>query len=208
MQKINNYGEILSQILKPYSTILNFKTGKIRECKDKRQVKLSDLKDFFHNREVVDLIISKGKDPVVYEVFEQTQPESDGQINFGVTFLYPGKVGREYYLTKGHYHVKETTAELYVGLSGEGIMLMQTKEGQFSSLPIKPGTMVYVPPFWAHRTVNIGKGKLAFFFAYPSDSGHDYGTIRQKGFVKLVIEEKGKPKIIDNPKFVDLKLDD
>lgn len=173
----------------------------MKQFKEKKQVKLSDLRDFFYDREAVDRILSKGEDRVVYEVFEQAQPELDGQINFGVTFLYPGRVGSEYHLTKGHYHVKETTAELYVGLLGEGIMLMQTKNGQFSSLPIRPGNIVYVPPFWAHRTVNVGKGKLAFFFVYPSDSGHDYGTIRPKGFVKLVIEEKDKPKIIDNPKF-------
>ncbi|MDW8022894.1 MAG: glucose-6-phosphate isomerase [Nitrososphaerota archaeon] len=168
--------------------------------KDKRQVKLSDLRDFFCDREAVDKILKTG-DPVVYEVFEYSQPEVDGQINFGVTVLYPGKVGNEYFLTKGHYHTKENTAELYVGLKGDGIMLMQTKDGQLSSLSIKPGYVVYVPPFWAHRTINVGKKKLTFFFVYPSDSGHDYGTIKEKGFAKLVIEERGKPKIVDNPRF-------
>lgn len=170
--------------------------------KDKRQVKLSDLRDFFYNREAVDKILKSG-DPVVYEVFEHSHPEVDGQINFGVTVLYPGKVGNEYYLTKGHYHTKETTAELYLGLKGVGIMLMQTKDGQLSSLSIKPGHVIYVPPFWAHRTINVGKEILTFFFVYPSDSGHDYGTIKDKGFAKIVIEERGKPKIIDNPKFKD-----
>lgn len=191
----------MSQVLKPYSTVLNFKVGIMESFKDKRQIKLSDLKDFFYNREAVNEILTKGKDPVVYEVFENPQPEVDGQINFGVTILYPGKVGDEYYLTKGHYHTKETTAELYVGLKGEGIMIMQTKNGQLSTLPIRPGHVIYVPSFWAHRTVNVGKGKLTFFFVYPSDSGHDYGTIREKGFAKMVIEEKGKPKVVDNPKF-------
>jgi glucose-6-phosphate isomerase len=87
-----------------------------------------------------------------------------------------------------------------MGLKGEGIMLMQTKDGQSSSLPLKPDHIIYVPPFWAHRTINVGEKKLTFFFVYPSDSGHDYGTIREKGFAKMVIEEKGKPKIVDNPK--------
>jgi glucose-6-phosphate isomerase len=179
---------------------LNFEAGKIESFKDKRQIKLSDLRDFFYDREAVDEILSKGKNPVVYEVFEHSQPEVDGQLNFGVTVLYPGKVGNEYYLTKGHYHTKETTPEIYVGLKGEGIMLMQTKDGQSSSLPLKPDHIIYVPPFWAHRTINVGEKKLTFFFVYPSDSGHDYGTIREKGFAKMVIEEKGKPKIVDNPK--------
>jgi glucose-6-phosphate isomerase len=188
-------------MLKPYSTVLNFKTGTIELFKDKRQVKLSDLRDFFYDYEAVDRMLSQGKDPVVYEVFENSQPEVEGQINFGVTVLNPGKIGREYYLTKGHFHTKENTAELYVGLTGEGMMIMQTKDGQPEILKIQPGHVIYVPPFWAHRTINVGRSKLTFFFVYPSDSGHDYGTIREKGFAKIVIEKEGKPIIVENPKF-------
>ncbi|MEM2319342.1 MAG: glucose-6-phosphate isomerase [Candidatus Bathyarchaeia archaeon] len=190
----------MPQILKPYSTVLDFEAGLMESFKDKRRVKLSDLRDFFYDRGAVDKILKK-EDPVVYEVFEHPQPEVDGQMNFGVTVLYPGKVGNEYFLTKGHYHTKEAAAELYVGLKGEGIMLMQTKDGQSSTLPINPGHVVYIPPFWAHRTINVGKEKLTFFFVYPSDSGHDYETIKEKGFAKMVIEERGKPKIVDNPRF-------
>jgi len=192
----------LSQILKPYSTILDFKTGVIKSYKKEAQVKLSVLREFFNDREAVDQILSSGVDLIIYEYFEHSQPEVEGHINFGVTTVYPGKVGKEYHLTRGHYHAKENAAELYIGLTGEGIMIMQTKDGQVVNLPIRPGDVVYVPPFWAHRTVNIGKEKLSFFFAYPSDAGHDYEVIRQKGFAKLVVEEEGQPKVVDNPKFI------
>ena len=192
----------MSQILKPYSTVLNFETGVIESFKKKVQVKLSGLREFFNDRETADQVLSSGEDPLVYEVFEHSQPEVNGQINFGLTILYPGKVGKEYYLTRGHYHTKENAAELYIGLAGEGMMIMQTKDGEVAHLPIRPGDVIYVPPFWAHRTVNVGKEKLSFFFAYPSDAGHDYEVIRQKGFAKLVIEEEGQPKVVDNPKFI------
>jgi len=188
--------------LKPYSTVLNFETGVIESFKKKVQVKLSGLREFFNDRETADQVLSSGEDPLVYEVFEHSQPEVNGQINFGLTILYPGKVGKEYYLTRGHYHTKENAAELYIGLAGEGMMIMQTKDGEVAHLPIRPGDVIYVPPFWAHRTVNVGKEKLSFFFAYPSDAGHDYEVIRQKGFAKLVIEEEGQPKVVDNPKFI------
>jgi len=188
--------------LKPYSTILDFKTGVIKSYKKEAQVKLSVLREFFNDREAVDQILSSGVDLIIYEYFEHSQPEVEGHINFGVTTVYPGKVGKEYHLTRGHYHAKENAAELYIGLTGEGIMIMQTKDGQVVNLPIRPGDVVYVPPFWAHRTVNIGKEKLSFFFAYPSDAGHDYEVIRQKGFAKLVVEEEGQPKVVDNPKFI------
>ena len=192
----------MSQTLKPYSTILDFKTGVIKSYKKEAQVKLSVLREFFNDREAVDQILSSGVDLIIYEYFEHSQPEVEGHINFGVTTVYPGKVGKEYHLTRGHYHAKENAAELYIGLTGEGIMIMQTKDGQVVNLPIRPGDVVYVPPFWAHRTVNIGKEKLSFFFAYPSDAGHDYEVIRQKGFAKLVVEEEGQPKVVDNPKFI------
>jgi len=120
----------LSQTLKPYSTILDFKTGVIKSYKKEARVKLSVLREFFNDREAVDQILSSGEDPVVYEYFEHSQPEVEGQINFGVTTMYPGKVGKEYYLTRGHYHAKENATELYMGLTGEGIMIMQTKDGE------------------------------------------------------------------------------
>jgi len=39
------------------------------------------------------------------------------------------------------------------------------------------------------------------FFAFRADAGHDYGTIEEKGFRKLVVEEYGKVAVIDNPKW-------
>jgi glucose-6-phosphate isomerase len=103
-------------------------------------------------------------------------------------------------MTRGHYHAKEC-AEVYVGLIGEGIMIMQTKNGDSTYLPLRPGFVVYVPPSWAHRTVNVGENILSFLFVYQSNSGHDYETIRQTGFAKIVLEDEGQPKVVDNPKF-------
>jgi len=68
-------------------------------------------------------------------------------------------------------------------------------------LDLKPGSIGYVPPGWGHRTINTGSEKLVFFFIYPSDSGHDYELVKEKGFAKIVIEENGVPKVVDNPRF-------
>jgi len=84
----------LSQTLKPYSTILNFKTGAIKSFKKEAQVKLSVLREFFNDREAVDQILSSGVNPIIYEYFEHSQPEVEGQINFGVTTLIPVKLER------------------------------------------------------------------------------------------------------------------
>ena len=59
-----------------------------------------------------------------------------------------------------------------------------------------------MPPRWAHRSVNTGEREdLVTFFVYPGDAGHDYGTIEQQGFRKLVVEIDGQPQVVDNPRW-------
>ena len=42
---------------------------------------------------------------------------------------------------------------------------------------------------------------LVTFFVYPGHAGHDYGTIEQQGFRKLVVEQNDQPVVIDNPRW-------
>jgi glucose-6-phosphate isomerase len=103
-------------------------------------------------------------------------------------------------MTKGHFHVKRDRAEVYLGLSGEGYLLLQTDAGEVSSVPMQAGTVAYVPPYWAHRTVNTGAEPFIFFAVWPGDSGHDYGTIEKIGFAKIMVERNGTVTLLDNPK--------
>ena len=66
---------------------------------------------------------------------------------------------------------------------------------------LKPGDALYVPGRWAHRSINTGSEPLVMFFVYRGDAGHDYGTIEEKGYRKLVLEQDGKPVLVDNPKW-------
>ena len=45
-----------------------------------------------------------------------------GGLFFGITRIMPGKVGNEYFMTKGHFHRNEDTAEFYWGVEGEGVL--------------------------------------------------------------------------------------
>ena len=47
---------------------------------------------------------------------------------------------------------------------------------------MRPGTVAYVAPCWAHRTVNTGSEPFVFLAVYHGDAGHDYGTIETEGF--------------------------
>jgi len=141
------------------------------------------------------------EDPVIYEFYELGAPEQPGDVAFGSSITYPGKVGDEYFMTKGHFHTILDTAEVYYTLSGEGYMLVENPEGDWDAFPLSAGQAVYVPKRYAHRSINTGSVPLVTFFAFRGDAGHDYGTIEDKGYRKLIVERDGKPAIIDNPKW-------
>jgi glucose-6-phosphate isomerase len=146
-------------------------------------------------------MLSRG-DSVLYEVYEATRPAEIGELMSGLSVVHPGKVGNEYFMTKGHFHTELMTAEIYYCLKGEGMMIMETPEGNWAVEPLSPGRILYVPPGWAHRSVNISlNDDLMTFFVYPANAGHDYGSIEIHGFRKLAIESNGKPQIIDNPRW-------
>lgn len=168
--------------------------------KSKVERYLSDMQEHFMDRQAAKEILSSGRNPLIYIVYEITREER-GELNVGCTVIYPGKIGDEYYFTKGHFHKDPLTGEIYIGVSGEGLILMQDKSGAFSVGEMETGTIVYVPPGFAHRTVNTGKTELVFLAVYPSDAGHDYETIMRTGFAKVVVERGGKPTLIDNPNY-------
>ena len=142
-------------------------------------------------------------DTLLYEVYEISRPESSSELLNGISIVHPGKVGDEYAMTKGHFHRALETSEIYFCLKGHGYMVMETPEGDWAVEELRPGTVLYVLPRWAHRSVNVSPDEdLITFFAYPGYAGHDYGTIEDRGFRKLVVERDGNPAIVDNPRWV------
>ncbi len=162
--------------------------------------RLSQMKDMYCDVEAAEKILET-EDPLIYEFYELGCPEREGDLLFGTTRLYPGKVGNEYFMTKGHFHTRLATAEVYYTLDGEGYMVMENPDGDTIEMPLRKGEAVYVPRCYAHRSVNTGNKPLVLFFTFAADAGHDYGTIETKGYHKLVVEKDGKPTIIDNPKW-------
>jgi glucose-6-phosphate isomerase len=162
--------------------------------------RLSAMEGQYLDRQAFKAMLSQ--DPVLYEVYEIRRPESAGELMSGITMVHPGKVGEEYFMTKGHFHTVLDAAEIYYCLKGQGAMVMETPEGESAIEELRPGRVLYVPPRWAHRSVNTGQhDNLMMFFAYPANAGHDYGTIEQQGFRKLVVERDGRPQVIDNPRW-------
>jgi glucose-6-phosphate isomerase len=162
---------------------------------------LSALQGTFLDDEALNKMLEHD-DPLVYEVYEIKRPEEEGELALGVSVVHPGQVGSEFFMTKGHFHSVLETAEVYYCLQGEGFMVMETPEGDTSVAALHPGTVLYVPPRWAHRSVCTSRqGDLVTLYVYPAHAGHDYGTIEQQGFRKLVIDSGNGIEFVDNPRW-------
>ncbi len=191
--------KMTEKVLKPFTIDFDLITG-YSQAKNSTKRPLSKMKGMYADDVAFDSAI-QNDDPLVYEFYELDLPETPGNLLFGTSIVYPGKVGDEYFMTKGHFHTILDTGEVYYCLSGYGAMLMENPEGDWDIQYFSPGKAVYVPPRYAHRSINLGNETLVTFFTFRADAGHDYGTIETKGYRKLVVERDGKPEIIDNPKW-------
>lgn len=151
----------------------------------------SDMRGHYVDGDALERLIADG-DPVHYEVFEVPVPEDPGQLMYCISKLQPGLVADECFMTKGHYHTVAGTAEIYLCLGGAGYMLMKTADGLCASEEMTRGRMVYVPPHWAHRSVNTGDEPLVSFCVYPGNAGHNYGDIEEEGFPNRIFRRDGQ----------------
>ncbi|MFD1414369.1 glucose-6-phosphate isomerase [Oceanobacillus jeddahense] len=185
----------------PFTLFFDLANGKSNEKESSKRY-VSNMKGIFHNEAALQQVVDE-EDRLVYEFYELDLPQTEGNILFGTSIVYPGKVGDEYNMTKGHFHTILDTGEVYYCISGQGLLLMENPEGDWDTGEFKPGNAVYTPGRYAHRSINTGDEPLVTFFAFRADAGHDYGTIETKGFRKLVVERDGKPEVIDNPNWKD-----
>ncbi|HET7727637.1 MAG TPA: glucose-6-phosphate isomerase family protein [Candidatus Limnocylindrales bacterium] len=140
-------------------------------------------------------------DELVYRVLGIPVPETNSEIQCSTTILEPGLVGDEYFMTKGHFHEVRDRSEVYLGLAGEGRLLLATEDGQHRVEPLRSGTVNYIPGGWAHRSINVGSEPLVFFAVYVGDAGHDYGTIEERGFPVRVVRGEAGPVVVPNERY-------
>lgn len=156
---------------------------------------LSDLQNCFADN----LAYTKAcqqKDSLVYWVDSIDPANGPGDMHYGIGTLMPGKIGNEYFMTKGHLHSWREAAEIYIGLQGEGVMLLEDERtGESEIVPLKKGSIVYVPGYTAHRTMNTENEKLVYIGIYPAKAGHDYGSIAKDNFKYKVIEGENGPQM-------------
>ena len=124
----------------------------------------------------------------VYDVEMFDSPEADGALYVGVTHLYPGKVGNEYFMTRGHFHQRREQGEVYFGLRGSGVLLLQNEQGDVRLEKVTPGSVHIIPGFTAHRLINTGAETLSALAVWPCSAGHDYSAL-SGGFALRITAE-------------------
>lgn len=179
----------------PFATEFNLAEGIMQEPDTRIRRMTSEMRGYYTDDDALEELIRQG-DPIHYEVFEKDIPEIYGHLRVCISKVFSGTVGDEFFMTKGHYHTVVETAELYFTLRGEGYMLMKTSAGQSVPERMVPGRMVYVPPCWAHRSINTGDEALISLCVYPGEAGHNYGDIEKEGFPQRIINRNGKIEIV------------
>jgi len=156
---------------------------------------LKDLSGVFKEE---DVRLQMDQSCTVYEVgcYFPVADGKKGGLFWGVTRIFPGKVGEEYFMTRGHFHAEPDTAEFYFGISGEGILLCMDEEGNSWAENMRPNSLHYIAGCIAHRVANTKDEPLVFGACWPSDAGHDYETINKKGFSARLMEREGKSVLI------------
>jgi glucose-6-phosphate isomerase, archaeal len=177
---------VTAALVDPFSLALDLESGALEPHTTRIERRVSDLRGAFADADALERLVAEG-DPVVYEVLQYDVPEEIGQLICCTTVIRPGTVGGEFFMTKGHYHAERGTGEVYVGLAGRGYLVLMTEEGRSAATPMVRGTVAYVPPRWAHRTVNTGDEPFVFFAVYPGQAGHDYVAIEKTGFARRVL---------------------
>jgi glucose-6-phosphate isomerase len=158
---------------------------------------LSSMKGAFLDQAAAEQILAK-EDPLIVEVFMAPVPAGPGFLMANINVVYPGKVGNEFYMTKGHIHDDPIHApEIYITLRGTGKLVLQTLEGKFHMADMQPGAINYIPAPWAHRCVNCGDEPLVYLGIFPANTRRDY-SFDSSNFKKRIVAQDGQVVAVDN----------
>lgn len=176
--------QFYEQPLQPFAISFDFAAATLEPTGPTLERRMSDLEGLFADHEQW-RAAAEGDNLVVYSVVSSPVPEADRELPQSITTINPGTVSGEFFMTKGHQH-PNAQGEIYLGLTGRGGLL--TFDGYDTRfLEINPGTVGYIPPGWAHRSINTGDTPYSFLAVYPGGAGHDYGWVLSHGMGKRVL---------------------
>lgn len=185
-------------MIEPHAIAINALTGRMSTETGRYQKDLADLRHLFADQVACDELIRQRGNVHVYEVMEYREPGSD--LIFGTTTILPGQVGDEFFMTRGHFHARADLGEIYNTTSGEGLLLLRSRDFQTRSIEMRPGNCAFIPPGWAHRSVNTGTSSLVFFWCCNPASGADYDDVVKHGMGLRAFRDTGRVVLKASPK--------
>lgn len=184
-------GTLMTALREPGILTVDTLSGVLEGATGRYEKRLSDLAGLYADEAAFSGLAASRGGEVVYDVTDYKPTTSSGDMIVGVTRMSPGKVGAEYFMTRGHIHARPNRPEIYYGERGRGVMLLESPDGGIRAVEIGPRTICFVPPFWIHRSVNVGDDDLVMTFAYPADSGQDYDIIARAGGMRSRVVDDG-----------------
>lgn len=170
---------------------LDLKTGRFLGQAPQSVRRLGEIAEIFATPPLIE------DDPIVYETYGcPAEVEGEAQMLYATTILYPGQVGDEYYMTRGHFHKRQDRGEFMLTLAGEGALILMDRAGETTLEALSPGTTVHIEGTHAHRVANTGTEPLVFIVTWMSDCGHDYETIRKHGFAGRLVKRDNCPELV------------
>ncbi|MGK7397423.1 MAG: glucose-6-phosphate isomerase family protein [Candidatus Cyclobacteriaceae bacterium M3_2C_046] len=184
-----------SEIINPLVAFNNNHGDLIGEPVQQTARRLKDLAGVFKNEEARTKL---DQEQLVYEVqaFFPVPEGKQGGLFFGNSTIYPGRVGQEYYMTKGHFHAMIDRAEYYWCIEGEGVLILMDQNRKTWGEKMNPGSLHYIPGKIAHRVANTGTSRLRFGACWPADAGHDYESIAREGFGARLLAINETPTLV------------
>ncbi|MCS7105755.1 MAG: hypothetical protein NZ942_00330 [Candidatus Aenigmarchaeota archaeon] len=132
------------------------------------------------------------------EIFEKTRIASDlTLLKFGV---YSDSKEGELFSTYGHAHETYCGEVYYVIKNNCFVVLSEKQTFRTFIIKLKEKDFLFVHPKFYHRTV-CWKKDVLFATFYPEVAGHDYSSIKNKGFPFHLFLTKNKLEIRANQNF-------
>src|SRR5689334_6038062 len=102
------------KIMDPVSMQVDVAAGTLTGGSGRYEKRLSDLAGIYGDEAAFAALLAQG-DAVVYAVEDLKPNTAPGDMIFGITRMAPGRVGREYFVTRGHIHARANRPEIYYG---------------------------------------------------------------------------------------------
>jgi glucose-6-phosphate isomerase len=144
----------------------------------------------------------------IYRVYRDLpDPDQPAGMRTDMTVVPPGKIGKEFAKTHGHYHIGEG-AEPYKLLQGSGMLLLQKPDFDLSGveavrlvkLPLNQ--VVEVPSGWGHTLINIGNETLVALNYQNPEVKEFYSAYEKKQGAAYYIESADDlPKLVPNKNY-------